>query len=93
MNIGAGALYVLAAKSTPQEVRREAQDATGRTNDLDQGQELVREIKTKRHCKSQDLPASARLFKAGDWLLTSKPAGQSSPNIMGGGARYWTGAG
>jgi len=39
MNIGAGALYVL-AKSTPQEVRREAQDAClpGELNDLYQGQ-------------------------------------------------------
>jgi len=60
MNIGAGALYVLAAKSTPQEVRRTRRVLTGRTNDLDQGQG-VGEIKTKRHCKSQDLPRGRAL--------------------------------
>lgn len=77
MDIGAGALYVLAAKSTPQEVRREALERAYRGEQMTQSKvkELVRELKTKRHRK-KSRPVSraiAPLFKRGDWVMVDCP--------------------
>ena len=77
MDIGAGALYILAAKSTPQEVRREALERAYRGEQMTQSKvkELVKERKAKRHRK-KSRPVSraiAHLFKRGDWVMVDCP--------------------
>jgi hypothetical protein len=82
MDIGAGALYVLAAKSTPQEVRREALERAYKGEVMTQSKvkELVKERKTKRLRKksSSVSRAIARLFKCGDWVVVDCPKSAGS---------------